>query len=88
MADLFGFNEAREFKDIPNQQKKAAEEKAILCLKLKRLTQTVPDCVKNGSINTVRKWRSQQQFALKVLSKKNVSRNDLQREITVLEQYK
>lgn len=88
MSDLFGFNETREFKDIPNQQDKAAEEKAMLCLKLKVLVFNVPESVRSGSVQATRKWVDAQNKAKKVLAKKTSSRSDLQREITIMEQYK
>lgn len=89
MKDLFG-NEmvSAAFADIRNQQSRAAEEKAVLCLKLSKLVNKVPESVKSGSVQATRNWMEHQSKGRKVLAKKTSSRQDLQSAISQLEQYK
>lgn len=88
MTDLFGYAApTKPFKDIRNQRDSVAEQKAELCLQLKRLVNTVPDSVRSGSIQNTRAWMARQEKAKKVLASSRSSVAELTDQIAQMRAY-
>lgn len=87
-GDLFGHTlPVKPFKDIRNQRDSVAEQKAELCLQLKRLGSTVPDAIRGGSIQQTRAWMTRQEKAKKVLASSRSSVAELTDQIAQMRAY-
>lgn len=64
-----------------------AEEKAELVLKLGKRINTVPESVKNGSVQVVREWRDARQKAAKVAGNQRASVQELQSAINSMQRW-
>lgn len=64
-----------------------AEQKAELALRLGRLINTVPDSVKNGSVQVVRQWRAARDKAAKVAGSSRSSVQELESAISSMTRY-
>lgn len=88
-VDMFGHlprtEKSGNTKDTRNS---VASEKAELCFRLNRLCKTVPDSVKNGSVQLVRKWQADQSKAMKVFISSKSSVNELTCAINQMLSYK
>ena len=67
----------KPFKDIRNTKPTVAEEKAEKALRLGRLLRKVPQQVCNGSVQTVRAWKSDKEISEKVAKSPRSSVHDL-----------
>lgn len=72
------------FRDIRNQRPAVADEKATLCLILRRLVLKPPASVINGSVNLTRSWLATQKDAKSVLASPRSSVGDLSRAIVTM----
>jgi hypothetical protein len=88
LADLFGRVEpSAPFKDIRNTRPSAAEDKAVLVMRLGRLINTVPASVQNGSINKVRDWTTARAVAAKVAKNSRASVSELTSAISSMQRW-
>jgi len=58
---------------VRDQRPNVAQRKAELCLILLRMCQRPPQSVTQGSIQTVRHWRTEQERAVKIMKSKRAS---------------
>jgi len=58
---------------VRDQRPNVAQRKAELCLILLRMCQSPPQSVTQGSIQTVRHWRTEQERAVKIMKSKRAS---------------
>lgn len=83
MSDLFGFvAERAPFVDIRNQRESVADEKARLCKELNDLLRRTPKPAAIATVQLVRNYKLAHKTALKVLSCKTSSRQELQSAIS------
>lgn len=87
-VDAFGDRQQRQFADIRNQRPSTAEQKAQLCLTLKRLCDKPPQNVVNVGIATVRAWKTASEECRKVCAKVSSSVPQLEAAINRMKAFK
>jgi hypothetical protein len=87
-VDWVGDMPQKKCKDIRNTQAQDAERKAVLCKSIKDRCNTIPEILKgDGTIDQVRKWKTDRETALKFCASRKSSVGDLEAALNLMARY-